>query len=240
VIGRELAPETYFVVMNSANMSRPSRKNFAAAFSAWAAFEAEHPSALLYVHTDITGTMFKDGENLLEVAALYGCKNITFAPQYDYWSCVIPDTWMNLLYNAADLFLHTARGEGFGLPIVEAQAAGCPVVVPNFGAMAENCKRGMTCEGRMWMHYPGAEQILVDVDEVVSALEWSFVNRMRDNGAIAITADRVQEFDIRNVMEKYMKPILTEIESEIKQERRNEKREVAGQTDVSAFAHTST
>lgn len=44
---------------------------------------------------------------------------------------------MPLLYNAADLFLHTAEYEGFGLPILEAMACGCSVIGMNRASIPE-------------------------------------------------------------------------------------------------------
>jgi glycosyltransferase involved in cell wall biosynthesis len=44
---------------------------------------------------------------------------------------------MPSLYNAADVFLHTAEYEGFGLPVLEAMACGVPVVVSNCASLPE-------------------------------------------------------------------------------------------------------
>jgi len=40
----------------------------------------------------------------------------------------IPEPEMPVLYNAADVYLHTSEYEGFGLPVLEAMACGVPVV----------------------------------------------------------------------------------------------------------------
>jgi glycosyltransferase involved in cell wall biosynthesis len=44
---------------------------------------------------------------------------------------------MPSLYNAADIFLHTAEYEGFGLPVLEAMACGVPVVVSKSASLPE-------------------------------------------------------------------------------------------------------
>jgi glycosyltransferase involved in cell wall biosynthesis len=47
---------------------------------------------------------------------------------------------MPYLYNAADVFLHTAEYEGFGLPVLEAMACGVPVVVSKSASLPEIVK----------------------------------------------------------------------------------------------------
>lgn len=49
----------------------------------------------------------------------------------------VPEAEMPILYNSADVFLHTSEYEGFGLPIVEAMSCGVPVVVSNKASMPE-------------------------------------------------------------------------------------------------------
>lgn len=49
----------------------------------------------------------------------------------------IPESEMPLLYNSADVFLHTSEYEGFCLPILEAMSCGVPVVVSNRASIPE-------------------------------------------------------------------------------------------------------
>ena len=44
---------------------------------------------------------------------------------------------LNGVYNCGDLFMTTARGEGFGLTISESMSAGCPVVAPDHTSFSE-------------------------------------------------------------------------------------------------------
>jgi len=44
------------------------------------------------------------------------------------------------LYKSCNCYVHPYRGEGFGLPIVEAMASGLPVIVTNSGSALDFCK----------------------------------------------------------------------------------------------------
>lgn len=49
----------------------------------------------------------------------------------------LPEADLNRIYNAADLLITTTLGEGWGLSITEALAAGCPVAVPDHTSCGE-------------------------------------------------------------------------------------------------------
>jgi glycosyltransferase involved in cell wall biosynthesis len=51
-------------------------------------------------------------------------------------------TELAMLYRHAELFIMPSLYEGFGLPVVEAMACGCPVITSNGGALAEVAGQG--------------------------------------------------------------------------------------------------
>jgi len=51
----------------------------------------------------------------------------------------LPDKDLICLYNSAKVFVHPSLYEGFGLPILEAMACGCPVVASNVSSIPEIC-----------------------------------------------------------------------------------------------------
>jgi glycosyltransferase involved in cell wall biosynthesis len=49
----------------------------------------------------------------------------------------VEDDDLPYLYNAADLFIYPSLYEGFGLPLLEAMACGCPVITSNTSSLPE-------------------------------------------------------------------------------------------------------
>lgn len=174
------------------------RKNFPVIFEAWANVLKVHPDALLYVHSDPSG-YFSDGINLFKVMELYGVPeaSVIFPPLWEYSCGALGTNFLNLVYNASNVHINACYGEGFGIPMIEAQAAGCPVVAPKFGGAGEVTKTGWLCDGKMINTVPGALQMLVDVNEMTVAILESF----KANPVRKAVSEHVEEYEIDNVLE---------------------------------------
>jgi glycosyltransferase involved in cell wall biosynthesis len=84
---------------------------------------------------------------------------------------------MAKLYSAMDVLLNPAMGEGFGVPVLEAQACGTPAIVTDFSAMQEVCGAGWhVAYERSWTGQ-NSWQASPDVDDIVSALEECYALR---------------------------------------------------------------
>ena len=201
-------------LVNVVSANAGGRKNFQAVFYAWKIFHALHPDAELYLHTDITG-YFSGGNDLVEMAKTYGITDdsVFYVSQWEYNTGQLADDYLNLLYNASDCHLNCCYGEGFGLPIMDAQAAGCPTVVPDFAAASEVglCKK--ITQGQMYSTVPGALQFMVDPADVVAQLEAVYSERK--------TVDRfdiskkTEPWRIENVVQEHLLPILEKMQKEM-------------------------
>lgn len=172
--------DKFVVSMVAANKGYPSRKNFEVAFKAFAKLAQNHPDALLYVHTEPTGK--HSGLDLIECARFYGIDdaNIVYPVHGRMVEGSYTFTWMNWLYNASDVLLAPSAGEGFGVPVIEAQAAGCPVIVSDFTAQSELCGAGWKIpiyEDDLVYSRQQGEQCRPRPSEIYKALESAYAAR---------------------------------------------------------------
>ena len=131
----------HLTVMVAANKGFPDRKAFQVQMRAWAAFAKDKPGAKLYIHTE-AGTRY-GGVDLPALARALGVEvGVIFPEPYAYY-LGFPAEWLGMLYNAADVLLGASMSEGFGIPLIEAQACGCPVVTTDASAMPELVRWGM-------------------------------------------------------------------------------------------------
>ena len=116
------------------------RKAFQVQIKAWAAFADEEPGAKLYIHTDPT-TQAAGMDLQAFVAALDITDRVIFPDRYSYY-LGYPAEYLAMIYNAADVLLGASMSEGFGIPLIEAQACGTPVITTDFASMPELVRWG--------------------------------------------------------------------------------------------------
>jgi glycosyltransferase involved in cell wall biosynthesis len=129
-------PGRFVVTIPNANKGvLPSRKAWGENLLAFAVFAKRHPEALLYLHTEVRSKAGIDLVALLDATGV-SRDQVTLVDQYDH-RMGVPDALMAQLYTRSDVLLSATAGEGFGLPVLEAQACGTRVVVSNFSAQPE-------------------------------------------------------------------------------------------------------
>lgn len=173
-------PDAFVVGMVAHNAGlQPSRKAFPNVLQAFAAFRKEHDDAVLYLHTEVTGTAY-NGLNLVGMAEMFGIPDGALAcvPQIAYLAGEINEFAMGRVYSAFDVLASPSYGEGFGLPIVEAQSCGTPVIVSEYTAMPELVGAGWSVGGQPWYNESsGAWWLHPDTEQIYTALEKAYEAR---------------------------------------------------------------
>jgi len=218
-------PNDVFIAgMVAANNGFPSRKSYPQALEAFARFHKRHPDSKLYIHA----LPFQPGPQgsiniptfLAHLSKKYDVsldQTIMWIPPY-MLNIGIPAEYMRDMYAGLDVLLSPSMGEGFGIPIVEAQACGTPVIVGDWTSMSELCFSGWTIAKEQatpfWI--PGYEtyQYIPDVDAIEECLEAAYERRgdqtISDNARSGALA-----YDCRTVTENYWKPVLEELNERI-------------------------
>jgi glycosyltransferase involved in cell wall biosynthesis len=174
----------HVTVMVAANKGYPDRKAFQVQLRAWAEWAKDKPGALLYIHTEPT-TMY-GGIDFAALVRALGIEHKTLFPdRYAYFKG-LPAEMMALLYNAADVYLGASMSEGFGIPLIEAQACGLPVVTTDFSAMPELVRWGHAVKPadmvwtplNSWQAWPDVKGIKAALDSLYE--EWDANGRCWD------------------------------------------------------------
>jgi glycosyltransferase involved in cell wall biosynthesis len=125
------------------------RKGFAEQFGAFARFAAHEPAAMLLIHAMASPP---GGLNLGQMAEDFDIgERVIFSGQYEQVTGTYTDQEMAAWFSALDVLSACSYGEGFGVPVVEAQACGTPVITTAGTATDELVHRGWRVKGsRFW------------------------------------------------------------------------------------------
>lgn len=206
-----ISPDTFVVGMVAMNQGIPSRKSFPQLFEAFAAFHARHPDSMLYIHGDVVGR--NNGIELNALASACGIPNdASRATDYLGLHIGLPQQTVAAIYNMFDVLAIPSMGEGFGIPLIEAQACGVPVITTDWTAMPELCGSGWLVDGDRW--YDGTQRSfykLPAVSEIDAALESAY-QKARDPGVKQKARVFAEQYDVDRVFEECWVPIMADLE----------------------------
>lgn len=211
-IREELGIGDRFVIgMNAAN-NDAIRKGIPEQMLAFARFHGQHPDSVMLVHSAVQQ---QGGQNLNHIVESLNLQDsVRFTDQYSYLAGVNPPEVIAQWYNALDVLTSASFGEGFGLPIVEAQACGTPAVVTDASSMTELNPEGWTISGqpfwngvhRGWWTTPSIGEIR---DAYVSAYEEKASGKAE--GRRKRVHDFAQNYSVERVLNDHFIPALEEI-----------------------------
>ncbi len=186
------------------------RKGFNEAFRAFGRFHQSHPEAVLYLHSETFGAA--EGIKLDELLVHAGVPEsaVRWVDQYAY-RLGVPAGIMAATYTAMDVLLAPSHGEGFCVPLIEAQACGTPVIATNFSAQPELVGAGWLVDGQAeWDPAQHASYMCPSIDDIVAKLEQAYA---ADRAAMASKAIAFAAgYDTDAVFEQYWLPFLASLE----------------------------
>lgn len=201
-----IPPNAFLIGMNANNKGTPSRKAFGEQFYAFAQLKKKHPNAFLLVHAMIRSV---DGLFLDVIADDLGIgTSVQFCDPFTYETGGYTQDFLNVWYGCLDLFTNCSLAEGFGIPIIEAQACGTPVAATRGSAMTELVPRGAgflassqpewnNTHSRFWR-----KPIIADIERIYERA-MNIAGGMR--GAARANA---LLYDVDTVAERYWRPVL--------------------------------
>ena len=115
------------------------------------------------------------------------------------------------IYRAADVLLATSVGEGFGVPILEAQACGTPVIIGNWTAMEDLLFDGISLSKDDAFHYfdqQGAHIFLPHPDAITRAI-LAMTERSQQTHFREAAIRGTQSFSIAAVAQHWRETLVT-------------------------------
>src|SRR4029077_1030984 len=216
-----------------ASRAFPSRKGFPEAFQAFAKLRESVPSARLYVHSHTSSAY--GGLDLARFAEMCGISAYTrFADQYQLAIGAIDQKQMAIIYNAFDVLLQPSLNEGFGIPLIEAQACGTPVITTDGTSMSELVAPGgwKVAAAQKQLSAQMSWVAVPDVDELAFTLEnahYALTHAYAADAGIPDRRDAAREFalayDWQTIADHYWRPLLDQVAEELGLPKANPRRQ---------------
>lgn len=194
----------FLIGMCAAN-NDAARKGFPEQFEAFRRFHKRHPEAMLLVHSVAKGAR---GLDLPRLAAELEMDptSIRFTDTYAQVSGMFDDTLLADWYGVLDVLTSCSYAEAFGVPMIEAQACGTPVVATSGSAMYENSNHGWSVAGeQFWNPVHGAWWTKPKIDAIVRAYEKAYAQAPRRRSE---SRTFTEYFDASTAGEQHWKAIL--------------------------------
>lgn len=187
-------PNCFLVGMVQANQFL--RKAIEEQFLGIKIFKDKHPEIDLrvYFHT----TPFRgESYHLPDLARMFGIQDIIkFPSDYD---CLIgyPEERLARIYSAFDVLLSATNGEGFGLPVIEAQCCGVPVLATDCMSFPELVQYGELCAIKTYFTVPALITKPMPDEQDIAEKLWKMYNTNYDRAEIATMAKYRWDWDSR-------------------------------------------
>lgn len=206
----EIPNDAFLVSIVQANKANGlvHRKALAEQLTSFAIFKKTHPNAYIYIHSEPSNAF--GGFHIPQLVRAVGLDE----------SCVrildqninrvgYPPEYLAAIYTASDVMLQVTYGEGFGIPIVEAQACGTRVITSNWAATQDLAgPDSYLVDGQpFWDEPQAAFYNIPNIGSIVNALELAYD---APRGVSKANIEFAKDFDVDRVWSWYWMPFLRE------------------------------
>ena len=202
-------PQSAFIIgMVGVNNGYPCRKAVPQCLEAIRRIQSKHSNVFLYFHSLESSPTGIDCGPLLSLLEDGSYK----LPNPYQYTLGFNENYMTNAYAAMDVLLLPSMGEGFGVPIIEAQAQGTPVIVSDFTAMSELCFFGEMVQGEKFYTNQYSYQLNPYVDDIIEKIEKviDYSDTERELGKQLAHSTIVNEYHPDTITDKYWAPALEE------------------------------
>lgn len=186
------------------------RKNIPALVKAFSQFAKDKDNVALYLHMQMRDV----GWNIDELIARFGINNKSYTTNGFTALNGVSDSDLNSIYNMFDVMALPTMAEGFGLPILESQSAGTPVLVTDFSACTELVvdKQELIQVRDTLIMGRGIEQAIADTDDLAYKLnifykDWKNKDSKKAKELGAKGREKALEMDWRIINNEFIKLI---------------------------------
>ena len=160
----------FIMLLLANNCEKSNRKAFDVQIAAAGKIINMYDNCYLYIHSILDGTI---NLNKLIVNAKIEKTKLFTANQQTLEKKEYSAEDISNLYKMVDITLMASKSEGFGLPILESQACGCPVVTTNFSTMPEITWNGISTKPKKKEHKKDFDTYWVkpSIKNVVNAIK---------------------------------------------------------------------
>ncbi len=221
----QLPDDLFIVGMVAVNRGGlPSRKTWVENLQAFAMFAQDKPNVRLFVHTDLADEGYEAGIPLRPLMASLGILDkVLYCDQehyrYPHMGGFSQD-YMRHYYNAIDVLNAVSNGEGFGIPVLEAQAVGTPVIVGDWCAHEDLCFAGWKVAKQEAHHWYDAQQAgwvyIANPVAIADRMQHAYSDYLRDEIRHSAAIAGAQSYQIDTVIRDHWLPILAELERDIR------------------------
>ena len=202
--------DAFLVTMVQANKANSivHRKAIAEQLLAFALFKKDHPNSFLYLHMEPSKVYggFDIGRLLKAVGLTQ--ESVIIADR-DQLRVGYPQEFLAAIYTASDVLLACSYGEGFGVPVIEAQACGTRVITSGFAATQDLAGEDSWLVGGQpfWDEPQGAFFQIPLLGSITNALKLAY-EAPREKSKTAI--EFAKKFDVDYVWDNYWLPFWKE------------------------------